>query len=171
MRHVTCLIVFSSYQEAQSTEKILAVSHFHCFCITHCKDDAAMPASPPPPAMAPPLQRPLSALAVALPATAAAPLPSQRWLELPRRSSLGLGCSVRWAPVPPLIAAAATRRCHRRRPSHMTRVFSWVSPKKVPIADTSDSAVALAVGNGRQRGRGGEGLTGARPPPLGVEPP
>jgi hypothetical protein len=85
MRHMTCLIVlvswfslwqFSSHQEAQSTEKILAATHFHCFCITHCKDDAAIPASPPPPAMVPLLQRPLSALAIALLTAAAAPLPS-----------------------------------------------------------------------------------------------
>ena len=46
-------------------------SHFHCFCITHhCNNDAAMPASPSLIAMAPPLQRPLSALIITLLATA-----------------------------------------------------------------------------------------------------
>jgi hypothetical protein len=35
----------------------------------------------------------------------------------------------------------------------MNKVFSWVSPKKVPIADASEFAVALAVGDDGQWGR------------------
>jgi hypothetical protein len=60
---------------------------------------------------------------------------------------------------PPVIATAATRR-RRHRPPHVDQGFLSVSPKKVPIADTSDTAVALAVGDDRRRGgeggRGGE---------------
>jgi hypothetical protein len=37
----------------------------------------------------------------------------------------------------------------------LIRVFSWVSPKKVPIADASEFAVALAVGDYEQWGRDG----------------
>ena len=76
---------FSSCEEAQSTENIRVGSHFHCFCIStslqQFNNDATTPASPPPPAMTPPLQRPLSALVGRLPAVAAAPLPSQHWLH------------------------------------------------------------------------------------------
>ncbi len=46
------------------------------------------------------------------------------------------------------IAAAATHR-RRHRPPHVDQCFLSVSPKKVPIADTSDTAVALAVGYDR----------------------
>ncbi len=60
---------------------------------------------------------------------------------------------------PPVVAAAATRRC-RHRPPHVDQGFLSVSSKMVPIADTSDTAVALAVGYDRRRGgeggRGGE---------------
>ncbi len=49
---------------------------------------------------------------------------------------------------PPVVAAAATR-CHRHRPPHVDQGFLSVSPKMVPIADTSDTAVALAVGDDR----------------------
>ncbi len=57
---------------------------------------------------------------------------------------------------PPVVAvaAAATHR-PRHHPPHVDQGFLSVSPKKVPIADTSDTAVALAVGD--NRGRGGEG--------------
>jgi len=34
----------------------------------------------------------------------------------------------------------------------MMRVFSQFSPKKVPLEDTTDSVVVLAVGDNRQRG-------------------
>jgi hypothetical protein len=60
---------------------------------------------------------------------------------------------------PSIVAAAATRR-RRHHPPHLDQGFLSVSPKKVPIADTSDTAVALAVGGDRRQGgeggRGGE---------------
>jgi hypothetical protein len=58
---------------------------------------------------------------------------------------------------PPVVATTATR--HRRhRPPHVDQGFLLVSPKMVPIADTSDTAVALAVGDDRQQGgEGGQG--------------
>ncbi len=60
---------------------------------------------------------------------------------------------------PPVVAAAATRR-HRHCPPHVDQGFLSVSPKMVPIADTSDTVVALAVEDDRRRGgeggRGGE---------------
>jgi hypothetical protein len=34
----------------------------------------------------------------------------------------------------------------------MMRVFSWFSPKKVPLEDTTDSVVVLAVGDDGRRG-------------------
>jgi hypothetical protein len=62
MRHVTCLIAISLFlcgssvlaEEAQQgTEMIVSFLYIYCFHITHhCKYDAAMPSSPPPPAMA-----------------------------------------------------------------------------------------------------------------------
>ncbi len=58
---------------------------------------------------------------------------------------------------PPVVAATATRR-RRHRPPHVDQGFLLVSPKMVPIADTSDTAVALAVGADRRRG--GEGGRG-----------
>jgi hypothetical protein len=58
---------------------------------------------------------------------------------------------------PPVVAAAATRR-RRHRPPHVDQGFLSVSPKMVPIADTSDTAVALAVGDDiRRGGEGGQG--------------
>jgi hypothetical protein len=58
---------------------------------------------------------------------------------------------------PPVVAAAATHRRHHRLP-HIDQGFLSVSPKMVPIADTSDTAVALAVGDDRRRGgKGGRG--------------
>ena len=41
---------------------------------------------------------------------------------------------------------------HPRCPPHMMRVFSRFSPKKVPLEDTTDSVVVLAVGDDRRRG-------------------
>jgi hypothetical protein len=62
---------------------------------------------------------------------------------------------------PPVIAAAATRR-HRHRPPHFDQGFLLVSPKMVPIAGTSDTVVALAVGDNRRRGGEGRGDGGER---------
>ncbi len=49
---------------------------------------------------------------------------------------------------PPVVAAAATC-CRGHRPLHVDQGFLSVSPKMVPIADASDTAVALAVGDNR----------------------
>ena len=51
---------------------------------------------------------------------------------------------------PPPIATATVARPHR--PPHMMRVFSRFSPKKVPLEDTTDSVVVLAVGDDRHWG-------------------
>jgi hypothetical protein len=60
---------------------------------------------------------------------------------------------------PPVVAIAAAATRHRRhRPPHVDQGFLSLSPKKVPITDTSDTVVALPVGDNRQRG--GEGGRG-----------
>jgi hypothetical protein len=56
-----------------------------------------------------------------------------------------------------IVVAAAATRCRRHRPPHVDQGFLSVSPKKVPIADISDTAVALAVGDDRRRGGRGDG--------------
>jgi hypothetical protein len=72
-------------------------------------------------------------------------------------------------PVVALAAAATRRRRRRHRPPHVDQGFLSVSTKKVPIADTSDTAVALAVGDDRRRGgeggQGGERGGGSSSPP------
>jgi hypothetical protein len=61
---------------------------------------------------------------------------------------MGLGGSARRAPYPPIIPVATTA-------TYLIWVPCWVSPKKVPMADTSKSVVASAVGdNGRWGGAG-----------------
>jgi hypothetical protein len=61
---------------------------------------------------------------------------------------MGLEGSARQAPYPPIIAVTTTA-------TYLIWVPCQVSPKKVPTADTSKSAVALAVGDdGRWGGAG-----------------